>query len=101
MKQNKFKLNTEELQPYHEVKIEDEQLDALDDSQYLKFVQQLSYAYRTVFVLYVFEEFSHKEIAAKLDISVGTSKSNLNRAKQRLKEMIVQTKKNSKKDAYG
>lgn len=101
LKKNKFKLNIEELQPYHEIKIQDEQLDELDDSQYLKFVQQLSVAYRTVFILYVFEEYSHKEIAAKLDISVGTSKSNLNRAKQRLKEMIAQTKKNSKKDAYG
>ncbi|MFH5832372.1 RNA polymerase sigma factor [Halalkalibaculum sp. DA3122] len=51
-------------------------------------VQQLSPAYRTVFNLYVIEGFKHREIAEMLDISVGTSKSNLSKAKQNLKSML-------------
>ena len=51
-------------------------------------VQQLSPAYRTVFNLYVIDGFKHREIADMLDISVGTSKSNLSKAKQNLKSML-------------
>jgi RNA polymerase sigma factor (sigma-70 family) len=51
-------------------------------------IQELSPAYRTVFNLYVMEEFTHKEIAEKLDISEGTSKSNLSKAKFNLKKNL-------------
>ncbi|HZW62635.1 MAG TPA: sigma-70 family RNA polymerase sigma factor [Flavobacteriaceae bacterium] len=54
----------------------------------LKIVQQLPDRYRLVFNLYVLDGFSHKEIANMINISVGTSKSNLSRAKQLLKEQI-------------
>ena len=40
-------------------------------------MQKLSPAYRTVFNLYVMEGMTHKEIADELNISEGTSKSNL------------------------
>jgi RNA polymerase sigma-70 factor (ECF subfamily) len=53
-------------------------------------VQKLSPAYRTVFNLYVIENYSHKEIAEKLGISEGTSKSNLAKAKVNLKAILVQ-----------
>lgn len=59
-------------------------------------IQDLSPAYRTVFNLYFVEEYTHKEIAEKLGISEGTSKSNLAKAKQNLKQIIE--KKLSKKD---
>lgn len=49
-------------------------------------VQKLSPAYRMVFNLYVVEGYSHKEIADQLGISVGTSKSNLSKAKLNLKK---------------
>ncbi len=52
-------------------------------------VQNLSDGYRTVFNLYVVEGFSHAEIADMLGIAVGTSKSQLARAKSILKAMIV------------
>lgn len=45
--------------------------------------------YRTVFNMYVIDGFSHKEIAEKLNISVGTSKSQLMRAKQSLKKKFT------------
>jgi len=55
----------------------------------IKAIQELSPAYRTVFNLYVMEEFTHKEIAEKLDISEGTSKSNLSKAKFNLKKNLA------------
>lgn len=55
----------------------------------LALVQQLPDKYRLVFSLYELDDYSHKEIAAMLDISEGTSKSNLHRAKAILKEKII------------
>ncbi len=54
----------------------------------LKLVQELSPQYRMVFNLYAIEGYSHKEICEKLDIKEGTSKSNLSRAREILKEKI-------------
>ncbi|MBK6776181.1 MAG: sigma-70 family RNA polymerase sigma factor [Flavobacteriales bacterium] len=51
-------------------------------------MQKLTPAYRTVFNLYVFEEMTHKEIADALGINVGTSKSNLAKAKNNLKKIL-------------
>jgi len=51
-------------------------------------VRQLPTGYRTVFNLYVIEDKSHEEIASLLGISVGTSSSQLHRAKHLLAEMI-------------
>ncbi len=51
-------------------------------------IQKLSPAYRTVFSMYVLEEYSHKEIAEKLGISEGTSKSNLAKAKMNLQRIL-------------
>jgi RNA polymerase sigma-70 factor (ECF subfamily) len=51
-------------------------------------INELSPAYKTVFNLYVFENYSHKEIAETLGISEGTSKSNLAKAKMNLQKII-------------
>jgi len=51
-------------------------------------VQYLSPAYRTVFNLYVLEGYNHNEIAEMLTISVGTSKSNLSKARLNLRKML-------------
>ena len=51
-------------------------------------IQKLSPAYKTVFSLYVLEDYTHKNIADALGISVGTSKSNLAKAKMKLKELF-------------
>ncbi len=52
-------------------------------------MHKLTPAYQTVFNLYVFENYSHKDIADALNISVGTSKSNLAKAKMKLKGMLM------------
>ena len=54
----------------------------------MKFIQELSPQYRTVFNLYAIEGYSHKEICEKLNIKEGTSKSNLSRAREILKEKV-------------
>jgi len=54
----------------------------------MKIIQELPDRYRLVFNLNVFENYSHQEIADALGITVGTSKSNLSRAKMILKEKI-------------
>ncbi len=54
----------------------------------LNSIQQLPDRYRLVFNLYVLDDFSHKEIATLLEISEGTSKSNLSRARKILKQKV-------------
>ena len=54
----------------------------------MKAVQQLPIAYRTVFNMYVVDGFSHQEIAEQLGINIGTSKSNLSKAKMNLKKSL-------------
>ena len=57
-------------------------------SEVMEAVQQLSPAYRTIFNLYVMEGYNHNEIAEMLDISVGTSKSNLSKARMNLRKIL-------------
>lgn len=66
----------------------DEALTKLKAEHAMRAIQQLSPAYKTVFNLYVIENYSHKEIAEILTISEGTSKSNLAKAKQNLREYL-------------
>jgi RNA polymerase sigma factor (sigma-70 family) len=54
----------------------------------VKLISELSPKYRTVFNLYAIEGYSHKEIAEKLNISEGTSKSNLSRARIILQDKV-------------
>jgi RNA polymerase sigma-70 factor (ECF subfamily) len=51
-------------------------------------VKKLPPSYRVAFNMYVIDGFSHQEIAEKLGISVGTSKSNLAKARMQLKKFI-------------
>lgn len=54
----------------------------------IRLMQQLPAGFRTVLNLYVLENYSHQQIANELGITVGTSKSQLNRAKKWMKTMI-------------
>ncbi|MEK7256556.1 MAG: RNA polymerase sigma factor [Bacteroidota bacterium] len=55
----------------------------------LPLLQKLPPAYRMVFNLHVMEEFKHHEIAEMLGISAATSRSNFLRAKQKLREILL------------
>ena len=61
----------------------------LSKKELLEMVQNLPNAYRIVFNLFVFEGFKHREIAAQLGISEGTSKSNFYDAKIILKRAVA------------
>ncbi len=66
--------------------------DAITIDFLLSIIQELPDRYRLVFNLYALDGYSHKEIAEMLNISTGTSKSNLARARLILKEKIEQYK---------
>ena len=63
-------------------------ISGISYDEIIDMVQQLSPAYRTVFNLHVIEGFKHREIARMLDITVGTSKSNLAKAKRNLQSIL-------------
>lgn len=51
-------------------------------------IQHLPIGYRLVFNMYAIEGYSHKEIASRLEISVGTSKSQLSKARKYLRNKL-------------
>ncbi|HMG34687.1 MAG TPA: sigma-70 family RNA polymerase sigma factor [Blastocatellia bacterium] len=56
-----------------------------------KAIEQLPPGYRTVFVLHDIEGYEHEEISDMLKVSIGTSKSQLHKARMRLRELLTQT----------
>lgn len=60
----------------------------LNTKDILSSLSKLSPTYRAVFNLYVIEGFSHKEISKQLKISESTSRSNLVKARARMREML-------------
>jgi len=64
-------------------------LDYLYHEDLVNLIQQLPAAYRLVFNLHVVEGHTHEEIAEMLGIQSGTSKSNLAKAKEKLKRLIL------------
>lgn len=67
---------------------EENGLDKVSYDEIIRFIQNLSPAYRTVLSLFIIEGFSHEEIAGQLGISVGTSKSNLAKARKQLQKIL-------------
>jgi RNA polymerase sigma factor (sigma-70 family) len=63
-------------------------ISKIGNKELLSMIQKLSPVYRMVFNLYVFEGFKHKEIAKLLNISEGTSKSNLSDARALLQKAV-------------
>ncbi len=63
-------------------------LDKISAEELVGLIQQLPPRYRMVFNLYVMEGLSHKQIGREMQISVGTSKSNLARARDILKRKV-------------
>jgi RNA polymerase sigma-70 factor (ECF subfamily) len=73
-----------------EVLLDEEIISRLSAAEILKLISQLPLGYRTVFNLYEMENHSHKEIAFLLGISEGTSKSQLNKAKAFLQQLLIE-----------
>ena len=66
-----------------------EEIYSITPEQIIDAMQQLTPAYRTVFNLYVYEDYTHQDIAEALGISVGTSKSNYAKAKKNMKKLLL------------
>lgn len=94
--QSFLSLVNEDIAEENEVEIED---DAISLDYLLKIIRDLPDRYRLVFNLYVIDGFSHQEIAAMLNINIGTSKSNLARARMILKDKI-ETNKNEEHKSF-
>ncbi len=62
--------------------------EEIDPKQIMQAIEHLPEGAQLVFKLFAFEEMKHQEIAERLDISVSTSKSQLNRARKLLKEAL-------------
>ena len=82
-----------------ERKVESLPIDHLHLNELISLIQQLPTGCQLVFNLYAIEGFSHKEIAEQLDISEGTSKSQLHRAKELLRSMILNEELRTKRKA--
>ena len=91
------KIAMEELNAKHDVGDKENSLSRLHYEDLIKLVQKLSVAYRTVFNLFAIDGYSHEEIATMLSISVGTSKSNLFKAREQLKKMLKHSQYNDYK----
>ena len=59
-----------------------------DPEEILRFLKKMPIGYKTVFNLYILDDYSHKEIAMKLNISEITSRSQLRKAKLWIKEHV-------------
>jgi RNA polymerase sigma-70 factor (ECF subfamily) len=68
-------------------------IDKLSYDEIIRFIQELSPAYRTVLNLFVVDGFSHDEISKQLGISIGTSKSNLAKARKQLQKILFRQNK--------
>lgn len=62
--------------------------DEIDEEFLMECIQELAVGYRTVLNLYLVEQYSHKEIAEKLGIKEGTSRSQYAKARYQLMELI-------------
>ncbi|NCO64779.1 MAG: sigma-70 family RNA polymerase sigma factor [Flavobacteriales bacterium] len=80
-----FDMISDDIVDDHTIEIED---DTISVDYLLQIIQELPDRYRLVFNLYVLDGYSHNDIANMLEINIGTSKSNLARARQILKKTI-------------
>lgn len=61
-------------------------------------IEQLPTGYKVIFNLFMFENYTHKQIATNLEISESTAKSQLFKAKRKLREILLQQKNKNEKD---
>lgn len=88
-KQRDFLRDTGDFTPFeNRLRTEEDFASNLDAETLLKYLQKLPPGYRAVFNLYAIDGFSHEEIAEQLGISIGTSKSQLFKAREYLKKIL-------------
>lgn len=65
-----------------------EMVETAETSALLRIIENLPPGYKTVFNLYVFDDYSHKEIAEMLNISEGSSRSQYSKAKKMINRLL-------------
>jgi len=75
----------DETEPQH---FDEKHTEGISASDVIKLSSNLSPKYKEIFDLYYLDGYKHQEIAEKLGISVGTSKSNLYKAKANIKKYL-------------
>ena len=87
----KHRMTTELNETYMHLPNGDEDaLSKITHEEIINAIKFLTPGYRTVLNLFIIEGFSHEEIAKELGISVGTSKSNLAKARKQLQKILLQ-----------
>src|SRR5689334_6411837 len=82
-------IESEEETPKKELGAEDPALaGSIDRMQLQTAIEALPPGYRTIFVLHDVEGFEHNEIAEKVGCSIGNSKSQLHKARMKLRELL-------------
>ena len=80
---------TEDMDEAYDISTNDpDAISRCTEQEILEAIQELTPSYRAVFNLYVIEGYAHKEIAELLDITESTSRSNLVKARLKLKEIL-------------
>ncbi len=92
LRRTHLKLVSQEISEEGEIFMDTQEtgIDKLMYQEIIDAIRQLTPVYRTVFNLFVIEGFTHEEISAQLNISVGASKSNLSKARHNLRKIITQ-----------
>ncbi len=80
--------NDVDIDSAHDVSFENNIVSNMSAKELMNHVQELPSGYRTIFNLYVIEGYQHNEIGEMLNISEGTSKSQLSRARTYLMQNI-------------
>jgi RNA polymerase sigma-70 factor (ECF subfamily) len=86
-KKNKFEFL--QIEDDEILSVEPTVFDDIESRDLLKLIDEMPIGYKTILNLYVVEQMSHKEISDTLNISEGTSKSQLSRARVYLKSLIL------------
>ena len=73
---------------YQIATVREDAIEKLSYEEIIRAIQDLSPGYRTVFNLFVIEGLSHEEIGSQLGVSIGTSKSNLSKARKQLQKIL-------------
>jgi RNA polymerase sigma factor (sigma-70 family) len=93
-KNQKHKMVSELNETYlHVPATHEDAIDKISHDEIMAAIKCLTPGYRTVLNLFIIEGFSHEEIAKELGISVGTSKSNLAKARRQLQKILFEQNK--------
>ena len=99
-----FKVDFSEIQESYQAQTDEDDVSEnsnLSENELMSLIQSLPNGYKMVFNMYVFEDYSHKEIAEALNISENTSKTQLMKARNFLKKGIFEKSTLKKELSFG